>query len=99
MHEGKHSNGTLTIGGVDSRLSEPVAYVPDSGFFFHAVKVASMTIGTKTVQIGQSGILDTGTNILLLPSSVYSEFQTTMCADSSLPHCKDFWQNKCFDLT
>ena len=31
MHHGSHSNGTLTLGGVDARLSDgPIAYVPDS---------------------------------------------------------------------
>mmetsp|Transcript_68236 Transcript_68236/g.108276 ORF Transcript_68236/g.108276 Transcript_68236/m.108276 type:complete len:405 (+) Transcript_68236:35-1249(+) len=99
MYEGRHSNGTLTIGGVDPRLSDPVAYVPDSGIAFHSVHVASMKLGEKEFNVGQSAILDTGTNVLLLPSSVYSEFQSSMCADTSLSHCQELWQNKCFDLT
>merc|ERR1719230_2204269 len=80
MYEGRHSNGTLTIGGVDSRLSDPVVYVPDSGVMFHSVHVASMKLGKNELKVDQSAILDTGTNVLLLPSSVYSEFQSSMCA-------------------
>merc|ERR1712178_258111 len=72
MYEGTESNGTLTIGGVDPRLSEePVAYVPDSGIFFHSVKVASLKLGSATLQVHQGAILDTGTNVLLVPSTVY----------------------------
>merc|ERR1712039_1109803 len=99
MHEGSKSNGTLTIGGVDPRLSSDVAYVPDAGVAFHSVSVASMKLGDKELKVGMSAILDTGTNVLLLPSSVYKEVQDSMCADTSLSHCADLWQNKCVDLT
>jgi hypothetical protein len=45
MHEGSVSNGTLTVGGVDPRLSDgEVAYVPDAGHGFHAVSVAAITL-------------------------------------------------------
>jgi len=100
MHQGSHSNGTLTIGGVDERLSaEAVGYVPDSGLAFHSVKVTSMKLGSKTVQVGESAILDTGTNILLVPSRVYGDLKSSMCSDSSLANCSSLWQNQCMDLT
>lgn len=67
MHAGAKSNGTLTLGGVDSRLSDgPIAYVPDSGHGFHSVDVATFTLGssrsstTTVVDVDQSAILDTG---------------------------------------
>lgn len=100
MYQGSHSNGTLTIGGVDERLSaEAVAYVPDSGEGFHSVKVASMKLGSKTVQVGASAILDTGTNVLLVSPAVYGDLKSSMCADQSLAHCDALWQNQCMDLT
>jgi len=99
MYEGTESNGTLTIGGVDPRLSEDMAYVPDSGDFFRAVHVASIKLGSSTLQVGQSAILDTGTNVLLAPSAVYADMKKSMCADQSLAHCSDLWKNKCFALT
>jgi len=100
MYEGSESNGTLTIGGVDPRLSEEaVAYVPDSGDGFHSVKVASFRLGNSTLQVDESAILDTGTNVLLVPSKVYATMKSSMCADQSLAHCAAFWQNECFSLT
>merc|ERR1712146_869054 len=58
-----------------------------------------MKLGSSTIQVGESGILDTGTNVLLVPSKVYKELQSSMCSDKSLAHCADFWENKCFSLT
>ena len=75
MRRGSVSNGTITIGGVDPRLSinGKVDYVPDSGHGFHSVEVASITLGgtaggsaAASIQVGKSGILDTGTNELML---------------------------------
>jgi hypothetical protein len=100
MYEGAESNGTLTIGGVDPRLSEEaVAYVPDSGVVFHSVKVASIKLGSSSFDVDKSAILDTGTNVLLVPGGIYEQMQKSMCADQSLSHCSDLWQNKCFALT
>ena len=47
----------------------------------------------------QAAILDTGTNILLVPGSLLKPLQATMCADSSLAHCSDLWADKCLPLT
>eukprot|EP00947_MAST-08B_sp_MAST-8B-sp1_P003652 g3652.t1 len=117
MTEGSKSNGTITIGGVDERLSVGgnVSYVPDTGLGFHSVKVESLRLGgSKTsgtsggsqqaasgasVPVSASAILDTGTNVLLLGSSVKSALNKAMCADSSLASCADLWSNKCVSLT
>jgi hypothetical protein len=113
MHEGASSNGTITIGGVDTRLSDgPVQYVDDVGFGFHSVKVESILVGgnattgaagaevaAATVPVGSSAILDTGTNVLLLNSDVRAKVQQAICADAALPHCAAFFQNECFPLT
>jgi len=100
MYEGTTSNGTLTIGGVDERLSEgPVQYVPDAGLFFHSVKVSELKLGNVSVPVGKTAILDTGTNILLLPAKVFQAAQTSMCSDTSLSHCQTLWQNTCVELS
>jgi len=100
MYEGSSGNGTLTIGGVDPRLSDTaVQYVPDDGTFFRSVHVQSLKVGDVDLKVGQSAILDTGTNVLLLPSSLYSQVQKSMCSDASLAHCKDLWSNACVTLT
>ena len=101
MHPGSTSNGTLTIGGADPRLSigGKVDYVPDVGMGFHSVKVDSMVLGNASLSIGGSAILDTGTNVLLVPTSAMTALQSSMCADSSLAHCNDLWGDKCVDLT
>ena len=46
-NDGLKSNGTITIGGVDERLSidGKVNYVEDVGLGFHSVQVKSLTIG------------------------------------------------------
>jgi len=114
MHEGSVSNGTLTIGGVDPRLSDKVDYVKDVGQGFHSVHVESITIGGSSVtasspaspadvgsvvQVGKAAILDTGTNILLVPATLLKPLQAAMCADSSLASCSDLWADKCLPLT
>lgn len=107
MHRGSKSNGTLTLGGVDSRLSDgPMVYVPDVGRGFRAVQVASFTLvkntssaavaaGTAalpvTLPVQRSAILDTGTNVLLLPPELLSRLGEAMCADASLAHCRTLW--------
>jgi hypothetical protein len=109
MHEGSKSNGSITIGGVDPRLSSNVQYVADSGFGFHSVQVTSITIGGSApmpvsddvararapIPVGASAILDTGTNILLVPSSVLAKVSAAICADSSLASCSDLFKVIC----
>merc|ERR1712048_1125461 len=100
MHRGTHSNGTMTVGGVDAQLSDgPINYVKDSGFLYSSVDVASLTLGGKQIHVGDSAILDTGTNVLLLGSSVFNQVHQAMCSDKSLTNCEGLWQNECFALT
>jgi hypothetical protein len=108
MSKGSKSNGTLTIGGADPRLSVNgvVDYVSDVGRGFHSVQVQSISLAgtgsTKaaaSIQVNKGGILDTGTNVLLLPHGLMEPMQQAMCADKSLAHCDDLWANKCLALT
>ena len=108
MREGSKSNGTITIGGVDARLSGNVSYVPDVGHGFHSVQVEAITLDVSagggsgsaaSVSVGEPAILDTGTNILLAPSKVMSALKQTMCKDTTLQSCAQLWSNTCVDLT
>eukprot|EP00927_Polykrikos_kofoidii_P073540 TRINITY_DN69571_c0_g1_i1.p1 TRINITY_DN69571_c0_g1~~TRINITY_DN69571_c0_g1_i1.p1 ORF type:complete len:421 (-),score=81.92 TRINITY_DN69571_c0_g1_i1:211-1392(-) len=100
MHEGSVSNGTLTVGGVDARLSDgTIEYVKDQSFGNHGVHVESVSFGGKKVDVGQNAVLDTGTNVLLLSKSLYADAEKAMCGDASLPHCEDLWATKCVALS
>jgi hypothetical protein len=72
-----------------------VSYVPD---VFHSVRVESLTLGGGSgsgIAVGEAGILDTGTNILLLPTKVVTALRSSMCADASLAQCSELWGNQC----
>jgi len=106
MHQGTKSNGTITIGGADPRLSNgTIHYVKDVGRGFHSVQVVSLTLGgsggssSPTIQVNEAAILDTGTNILLAPTKVMKALQSAMCADSSLTSCNELWSMKCVSLS
>jgi len=49
--------------------------------------------------VGEAAILDTGTNVLLLPSKLMKALQAAMCADASLAQCRALWANECVTLT
>ena len=99
MYEGNKSNGTLTIGGADERLSDgPVQYVPDSGQGFHSVSVESLTLeggsgggASATIKVGASAILDTGTNVLLVGSAIRDSLGKAMCQNKGLSQCDALW--------
>jgi len=104
MYQGQVSNGTLTIGGADERLSDgPITYVPDVGRGMgnphSGVSVLQLTVGVETIPVNQTGWLDTGTNVLLLGTKLLKAVGTSMCADTSLAHCDALWKNECMDLT
>jgi len=104
MYEGKSSNGTLTIGGIDERLADgPITYVADvgrqSGDVHSGVHVSQVKIGRDRISVNQTGWLDTGTNVLLLGPKLLNAVRTSMCADASLAHCEALWRNECMELT
>ena len=82
-----------------------VEYVPDSGRGFHSVTVASITLGGQragghkersttaatTIPVNEIGILDTGTNVLLLPRKLMNSLEASMCVGSIAGACKQLW--------
>ena len=112
-NNGSKSNGTLTLGGIDPNLYTGIMqYVPRKGHFY-GVDVLSFTIGgnKKPIQgLSAESILDTGTNILLLPdegfASMKQEFINTcntggaklpgICTEPGQPTLFD---GACFNLT
>jgi hypothetical protein len=110
FHEGVHSNGTLTFGGVDERLSDgPIVYVPSNtynGSMPNAVTVSTISVGQNIsipVSEGDSmAFLDTGTNDIVLPESLYTAVETAVCgsAGGATAHCRAFFQQgTCAALT
>ena len=100
----------MTVGGVDTRLvaaGSQVEYVPDSGHGFHSVHVAALSVGSggqisgvgsADIPVESNAILDTGTNVLLLPSHLISALQSQICERGSLPSCTDLFSNRCVAL-
>jgi len=96
MMRGAKSNGTITFGGTDERLyTGAIEYVSNPyGNQFYGVNTPQMAVqfknGTSAVieNTQSSSILDTGTNVLLLPTapfnSVVAIFKST-CADGGTP--------------
>ena len=51
------------------------------------------------VPVNAAAILDTGTNVLLLPPALLSALGGAMCSDASLAKCAALWANQCVALT
>eukprot|EP00928_Gymnodinium_smaydae_P037413 TRINITY_DN25979_c0_g1_i1.p1 TRINITY_DN25979_c0_g1~~TRINITY_DN25979_c0_g1_i1.p1 ORF type:complete len:491 (-),score=43.41 TRINITY_DN25979_c0_g1_i1:115-1587(-) len=110
LNEGATSNGTLTLGGVDRRLADgPITYVKNTAsisvgpplgkMWMYGVNVAQLKVGSSTIQVGYTAFLDSGTNILLLPTNLYQQMKRAMCSDVSLAYCTSLWDNLCTHLT
>ena len=108
MNQGNTSNGTLTVGGVDHRLHvDDIQYVPDAGLGFHSVKVEALQIvgaggansTTASVSVDEAAILDTGTNVLLLPTDTLQAVQGPICTGSIADKCTELFDGKCMPLT
>lgn len=83
LQPGSISNGTITIGGIDSRLHNgPVVYTPNTGGGqFYQMQANGLTVGNSQVYLDESQvIIDSGTNILLLPTESYTSMKQQMLA-------------------
>merc|ERR1711920_465772 len=99
------STGSLTIGGVDMRLVDgPIKYVENVGLGLedrneYAVNVSRVLFGETAFESGHVAVLDSGTNILLLPTEMRNAVKAWMSADSSLPFVKELWNHTCQAMT
>jgi len=78
FNQGSKSNGTLTLGGVDPMLyTGSFQTVKNSGEGDYEMPMLSIEVGGKVVEgTHVSAILDSGTNILLLPNQAFSSMKS-----------------------
>lgn len=73
------ANGELTLGGTDSsKYSGSITYFPkltsgDASYYW-GISIASFTYGSTTLASSASGIVDTGTTLIYIPTSAYNKF-------------------------
>lgn len=110
LHQGSLSTGSLTLGGVDMRLVDgPITYVPNTASFYagkdlgvlwmYGVHVRSVRVGDKAFEVGHTAVMDSGTNILLLPRKLHDAVKDWMCTDSMFSFCKELWNHTCQSMT
>ncbi|SPJ78649.1 probable aspartic proteinase precursor [Fusarium torulosum] len=73
------TNGELTLGGTDSsKYSGSITYFPTltsgSAAAYWGISIASFTYGSTTLASSGSGIVDTGTTLIYIPTSAYNKF-------------------------
>jgi len=110
--EGSKSNGTFTIGGIDSRLySGTIQYTENVGGDYEYdiqlvdIQIAGVTIDNTQDQVA---ILDSGTNVLLLTDEMFQSMKSIFlsnCSNNPLVGiCTDLsngtlFDGACFPLT
>eukprot|EP00456_Euglypha_rotunda_P023745 TRINITY_DN19630_c0_g1_i4.p1 TRINITY_DN19630_c0_g1~~TRINITY_DN19630_c0_g1_i4.p1 ORF type:complete len:415 (-),score=45.09 TRINITY_DN19630_c0_g1_i4:44-1288(-) len=109
LHEGSKSNGTMTLGGVNQDLAAGAFQpVPNIGYPDYTMTLKSITIGGSTVSgtTNTQAILDSGTNILLLPTPAYNSVATILknnCTQNPLVGVcntsSTIFDGSCFPLT
>ncbi|CAK7238280.1 hypothetical protein SEUCBS140593_010506 [Sporothrix eucalyptigena] len=73
------ANGVLTLGGTDSsRYTGSITYFPTltsgTASSYWGISIASFTYGSSTLATSGSGIVDTGTTLIYIPTSAYNKF-------------------------
>ncbi|POS71568.1 hypothetical protein DHEL01_v210039 [Diaporthe helianthi] len=73
------ANGELTLGGTDSsKYTGTLTYFPKltsgTASRYWGISIASFTYGSTTLASSASGIVDTGSTLIYIPSSAYSAF-------------------------
>ncbi|KAL7952320.1 putative aspartic protease [Trichoderma compactum] len=73
------TNGELTLGGTDSsKFTGSLTYFPTlksgSAAPYWGISIASFTYGSTTLASSATGIVDTGTTLIYIPTSAYNAF-------------------------
>lgn len=75
------TNGELTLGGVDTtKYTGTLTYFPKltsgTASAYWGISIASFTYGSTTLSSSASGIVDTGTTLIYIPTAAYNAFLT-----------------------
>jgi hypothetical protein len=75
------TNGELTLGGIDSSKYTGTLTYHDTATSgdaseYWGISIASFTYGSTTLESSASGIVDTGTTLIYIPTSAYDKFLT-----------------------
>jgi len=75
------TNGELTLGGTDtSKYTGTLTYFPKltsgTASAYWGISIASFTYGTTSLATSASGIVDTGTTLIYIPTAAYNKFLT-----------------------
>ena len=73
------ANGELTLGGTDSsKFTGALTFFPKlasgTASAYWGISIASFSYGTTTLATGASGIVDTGTTLIYIPTAAYNKF-------------------------
>lgn len=73
------TNGELTLGGTDSsKYTGSLTYFPKltsgSASPYWGISIASFTYGSTSLATSQTGIVDTGTTLIYIPTTAYNKF-------------------------
>jgi hypothetical protein len=73
------ANGELTLGGVDSsKYKGTLTYFPTlksgNAAAYWGISIASFSYGSSVLASGATGIVDTGTTLIYIPTSAYNAF-------------------------
>ena len=111
LQAGAVSNGTITVGGIDDRLHNgEIQYTPNVGNGFYSMQITGIQLN-KSANVfldEQQVIIDSGTNILLLPDESYTSMKKLMldmCSTVNLHGICDvnstetLFDNVCYNFT
>lgn len=75
------ANGELTLGGVDTtKYTGTLTYFPrlttGTASYYWGITVASFKYGTTSLATAATGIVDTGTTLIYIPTAAYTKFLT-----------------------
>ncbi|KAF7903608.1 uncharacterized protein EAF01_006657 [Botrytis porri] len=73
------NNGELTLGGVDTtKYTGTLTYFPKAtsgqASYYWGINIAGFTYGTTTLATSATGIVDTGTTFIYIPTAAYNKF-------------------------
>ena len=73
LAQGSTSNGTFTVGALDTRLyTGEMSWAPNIGGGLYEMPLSGITVGGKAIKVARkSAILDSGTNVLLVPTPIF----------------------------